>query len=398
MSYAGTSKGGTSAILAAEDLIRVERAEAGLDSVDTGQVRALFGASIDRLMGEAGLYDEDTAAAALLQAGGDLPEATHLLRAHRSTLPRLAVSEPIDPDQVQLLRRVVPATREPEGPQLLGNTRDYSARLLRRPGAPDPLPVSDQLRHAQQEQPVALPHPDEPVRRFSAWMRAQDRMVDRVDPTDPEPFDPAYQPVVLPVSRSALLSAMAVAETGGLINMWYRSILGPDGYADEDVTLGDVRHVRAEVRVTHPHTGEPVAIARIRFTDCEAISHLDERGEDPARFDVGYGIALGHNERKTIAMATLDLAAQRYGNGEEGLKLQQLLMMTTDPLASNGFLEHLKLPHYVTFRSQLDRAEAARQEQREHGGGTGLLIGTTGPADIESADTPAGTDREGLPV
>ena len=38
--------------------------------------------------------------------------------------------------------------------------------------------------------------------------------------------------------------------------------------------------------------------------------------------------------------------------------------MTTDGLDSSGFLEHLKLPHYVTFRSMVERKEAMRAARR----------------------------------
>lgn len=137
---------------------------------------------------------------------------------------------------------------------------------------------------------------------------------------------------------------MAMAETGGLVNLWYRSILGPDGYADESVTLGEVRHARVSVQVVHPHTGQPITVGNIRFTECETIAHLDERGEDPSTFDVGWGMTLGHNERKAIAMSAMDLAAHRYQGTVAGAELEQLLLFTTDGLASNGFLEHLKLP------------------------------------------------------
>ncbi|HEX4359602.1 MAG TPA: carbon-phosphorus lyase complex subunit PhnI, partial [Pseudonocardia sp.] len=34
------------------------------------------------------------------------------------------------------------------------------------------------------------------------------------------------------------------------------------------------------------------------------------------------------------------------------------LLLTTDGLDSGGFLEHLKLPHYVTFRSMVERKQA----------------------------------------
>ncbi len=366
MSYAGTSKGGTAAILAAEDLRAADRKAAGIDAVDPVLVGALLPAAIDRVMGEAGLWDEEMAATALLQGGGDLAEAVHLLRAHRSTLPRLGSSRPLDPDDLELLRRVVPATREPLGPQLLGDTADYSARLLRGPGDDDPLPRTPEMQ-AVLESRVAPPSPppDEAPRRYSEVLRHRELLVDRRDPSDPEPADLALHPVHLPASRSAILSAIATAETGGLVHLWYRSILGPDGYANEHVTLGDVRYGRLPVRVTHPLTGGEVTIGRVRITDCECVAHLDERGEDASRFELGYAMALGRNERKAIAGSVLDVSASRADGTRDGDALQQILMLTTDGLASNGFLEHLKLPHYVTFTSQVDRALAARQVQEE---------------------------------
>ncbi|HEY6297136.1 MAG TPA: carbon-phosphorus lyase complex subunit PhnI, partial [Streptosporangiaceae bacterium] len=36
------------------------------------------------------------------------------------------------------------------------------------------------------------------------------------------------------------------------------------------------------------------------------------------------------------------------------------VLMTTDGLDASGFLEHLKLPHYVTFRSIVERKVAIR--------------------------------------
>ena len=70
------------------------------------------------------------------------------------------------------------------------------------------------------------------------------------------------------------------------------------------------------------------------------------------RLDLGYGLCFGHNERKAIAMANLDVAARRAGPDDT---LGQILLLTLDGLDSGGFLDHLKLPHYVTFRSIVDR-------------------------------------------
>ncbi|GAA4283009.1 carbon-phosphorus lyase complex subunit PhnI [Brevibacterium daeguense] len=359
MGYAGTNKGGTSAILAAEELLRSNREAADEISVDA--VLTAFPAIIDRIMGEGGLWHERTAAAAFIQAGGDTAEAVHLLRAHRSTLPRLTFSLPIEPDDMALCRRVVPAHRSPDGPQLLGETVDYSPRIIRR-GVGDPLGGDDSDLVVDDDQIGPAKYPDRPVQRYTRFLAAQGLLVDRRDESDPEPYDLALNPITLPAPRSARLSAMSLAETGALVNLWYRGVIGPDGHTDESVTLGEVRYGRLGVRVTHPHTGNPVQVGEIRATECESMAHLDERGEDASRFDAGYGFAMGHNERKAIAMANMDLAAQRYASGPAGWQTEQVIMHTTDGLAANGFLEHLKLPHYVTFQSMIDRALAARAE------------------------------------
>jgi alpha-D-ribose 1-methylphosphonate 5-triphosphate synthase subunit PhnI len=348
MGYAG-ARGGLEAILAAEDLVRRARDFAPVPWASTEQIVARFRLAVDRVMGEAGLFDEAAAAAALRQAEGDSLEAAHLLRAHRSTLPRLAVSEPIDPNRITIMRRIVPAFREPDGPQLLGRTTDYTRRLLDKPATGPAAPADEQVdppppRTARQRSP----------RRFLDLLRDAGLVVEHRTGDDPEPFDISRVPPRPPAPRSAVLAAMARAETGALVALWYRSILGPDGDIHE-VTLGEVRHGRLPLEVKHPHTGEPVTIGEFRITEAEAIEDLDGAGEDRSRFDVGYGMCFGHNERKAIAMANLDIANRRFGRCGP---LEQLLLMTTDGLDSGGFLDHLKLPHYVTFRSMVERKQA----------------------------------------
>ena len=133
MGYSGV-KGGMDAILAAERLVRRKRAAAPWSP--TAAIIETYRLAVDRVMGEAGLYDEAIAADAFRQAEGDLLEAANLVRAYRSSLPRLAISTPADPDEMTVLRRIVPASRTPNGPQLLGRTTDYTARVLERPDGP----------------------------------------------------------------------------------------------------------------------------------------------------------------------------------------------------------------------------------------------------------------------
>jgi alpha-D-ribose 1-methylphosphonate 5-triphosphate synthase subunit PhnI len=377
MGYSG-ARGGLQAILAAEGLVRRLRDHAPSPWAPTEQVITRFRLAVDRVMGEAGLYDEDSAAAAFRQAEGDPLEASHLLRAYRSTLPRLAVGEPVDPDELLILRRIVPAFREPDGPQLLGRTTDYTGRLLEKPaGPPSENGQASSNGHATNgAHPTNGTHTSNGAqasngarsdngaqrrpRRFLDLLRELDLAVDHRDGSDPEPFDITRTPARPPAPRSAALAAMARAETGALVALWYRSILGPDGNLHE-VTLGEVRHGRLPLRVRHPHTGNPVTVGEFRVTEAEAIEDLDGADEDRSRFDVGYGLCFGHNERKAIAMANLDIANRRFGATGP---LEQLLLLTTDGLDSGGFLEHLKLPHYVTFRSMVERKQALRAAQR----------------------------------
>lgn len=397
MGYSGV-KGGMDAILAAERLVRGKRAAAPWSA--TAAIIEAYRLAVDRVMGEAGLYDEAIAADAFRQAEGDMLEAVHLVRAYRSSLPRLALSTPADPDEMTVLRRIVPASRTPNGPQLLGRTTDYTARLLERPDGPAPAPASASAEPSASGQPgrpgqagqeaqaeaEGLRHP----RRFYERLIETDLAVVHEDSADdPEPFDVARGAARPPAPRSAVLASMARAETGALIALWYRSVRGPDG-AFHEITVGEMRHGRLPVRVVHPLTGNPVEIGQIRATEAEAIEDLNGPAEDRTRLDVGYGLCFGHNERKAIAMANLDIAWRRA----EGDELEQLLLLTTDGLDSTGLLEHLKLPHYVTFRSIVDRKLASRAAQSASQGAAAERA--AGAAEDEAGDRADHGQQEGV--
>jgi alpha-D-ribose 1-methylphosphonate 5-triphosphate synthase subunit PhnI len=366
MGYAA-ARGGLDAITAAEQLVRTLRLAAPSDWLDGDQIVQRLRLLVDRVMGEGGLWDEELAAMALRQAEGDLIEAAHLLRSYRSTLPRLAYSEPVDADDLVVLRRIVPAFRNPPGPQLLGRTNDYTGRLLELIDDDTARAEADKVA-AQRRERVRVVAPGAPTgtpeerrpRRLMDVLRDMDLLVDRRRNDDPEPFDITRVPARPGAPRSARLATMARAETGALMNLWYRNILGPDGYLHE-ITLGEVRHGWLPVPVRHPHTGGTVEVGRVRVTEVEAIEDLNGLEEDRTRFDVGYGLCFGHNERKAIAMANLDIACDRDAGRTS---LEQSVLLTTDGLDAAGFLEHLKLPHYVTFRSMVERKVAVRDAAR----------------------------------
>jgi alpha-D-ribose 1-methylphosphonate 5-triphosphate synthase subunit PhnI len=360
------AKGGLEAIRAAEELVRRRRNSGSSPWLETGQLTERLRLAVDRVMGEGGLWAPDIAARAFRQAEGDVIEASHLVRSYRSTLPRLAYSLPVSTDRVEVLRRIVPAFRNPPGPQLLGRTLDYTGRLI--DFTPDEVARVEAVEHAAAEHdthdadggsgPGEHAEDDRRPGRLYEMLRDMDLIVDRTNPDDPEPYDITRQPARPGAPRSARLSTMARAETGALVQLWYRNILGPDDHLHE-ITLGEVRHGTLPVEVAHPHTGKQVSIGSVRVTEVEAIEDLDGIDEDGSRFDVGYGLCFGHNERKAIAMANLDISVHRDRGRSP---LEQSVLQTTDGLDASGFLEHLKLPHYVTFRSMVDRKMARRSD------------------------------------
>jgi alpha-D-ribose 1-methylphosphonate 5-triphosphate synthase subunit PhnI len=110
------SRGGEAAIEQAERLFRAELGPITPRQVDT--IRQTLPWLIDRVMGEASLHDRDLAALALAQTGGELYEAVLLLRAWRTTQPRLAVAEVVHLDQTFAHRRISAAFKDLPGGQI----------------------------------------------------------------------------------------------------------------------------------------------------------------------------------------------------------------------------------------------------------------------------------------
>lgn len=90
-------KGGEKAIAAAHALQEHHRrGDQNLAELSVAQIDQQLGLAVDRVMTEGGIADRELAALAIKQASGDMVEAIFLLRAYRTTLPRLAVSQPLE--------------------------------------------------------------------------------------------------------------------------------------------------------------------------------------------------------------------------------------------------------------------------------------------------------------
>jgi alpha-D-ribose 1-methylphosphonate 5-triphosphate synthase subunit PhnI len=366
-------RGGQAAIEAAEALI----AEANLARLPTEKVGAGLRLLVDQVMGEGGLYAPELAALAIGQAEGDPIEAAFLLRAYRSTLPRIGYSLPAGGEQLRIRRRISSAFKEIPGGQVLGRTRDYTQRLLdldgtfaaralaatRRNGAAEPTGVSED---------EVLPDFPKVIDTLRAEGLVPPVPAAPEGEAEPEPFDITRDAPIFPAPRSARLQSLARGETGFMVALAYSVMRG---FGAGHPTIAELRAGALPVRIAHPLTGNPVEIGAVELTEVEAVSHassgvgagsagnLDleaDRAERAApRFDFGYGAVFGRNERKAIAMAILDTSLSISGNTGPAAD-EEFVLQHCDPLESSGFVEHLKLPHYVTFQSQLDRLRHAR--------------------------------------
>lgn len=368
MSYVAI-KGGGRAITGAAAVTEFLRTEEGLGETPAGppeplkidailhQLRHL----VDRVVSEGGVYHPKFAALAIKQSLGDTLEAAFALRAWRSTRPRLSATPPHDTSRMRLIRRISSAFKEIPGGQMLGPTPDYALRLLRMELMDESPDAFRAVARAWLEACPEAQLPDSFPKVLDA-LRAEG-LLPPVAVRSQAAFDITREPLVFPVPRSAQLSTMARAETGSLLAIAYSNMRG---YGDVHPTVAELRVGYLPVMLPHPITGEPTEVGEVLVTECEVVAMYepDDAGGKPM-FTIGYGACFGHNEVKAISMAILDRALQKGmkdgpGNPSED---PEFVLLHVDGVDSMGFASHYKMPHYVTFQSDLDRLRTTQQKQ-----------------------------------
>ncbi len=348
MAYVAT-RGGEKAIDQAERLFR--EALGSIDAARVRQIQVSMPYLVDRVMGEASLYSEELAALALAQTGGELYEAVLVLRAWRTTQPRIAVAASVQQDQLLTHRRISAAFKDIPGGQILGPTLDYSHRVL----------ATDVLEGKPFTPPAVEPaNTPAPARQpsLAAWQRQLGLVAPAPEPAaaDEEIPDVTREPLLFPASRAHRLQSLARAETGGVLALGYAAMRG---YGNAHPTVNELRLAEAEVMVRHP-SGTPFSAGRIRVSQAEVTAKRD-------MLELGFAATFGWNEVKVIAAATLDLnsAAAPVGSPVH----EEFYLYHTEGVEASGFCIHFKLPHYVTFQSALDAMRDARAKKQ-------------GPADV----------------
>jgi alpha-D-ribose 1-methylphosphonate 5-triphosphate synthase subunit PhnI len=343
-------KGGERAIEAAHRLLAEERrGDPRVPELTLAQIAEQLALAVDRVMAEGSLYDRELAALAIKQSRGDLIEAVFLLRAYRTTLPRFGVSLPVDTARMLVQRRVSATFKDLPGGQILGPTFDYTHRLLDfdLTEESDEVAVSAALSGSMDPPPSAPP-------RVLDLLDHEGLIEGEALPEDGAPVsDLTREPIVFPAPRDARLQNLARGDEGFLLAMGYAT---QRGYGRNHPFAGEIRLGEVAVEMVPEELGFSIEIAAIAVTECQMVNQFRGSATVPAQFTRGYGLVFGSGERKAMAMALVDRALRCRELGEAALSPTQdeeFVLSHSDNVEASGFVQHLKLPHYVDFQSEL---------------------------------------------
>lgn len=363
-------KGGTTAIENSWQLLAAQRrGDAALPELSVAQIRSQLSLAVDRVMTEGSLYDPELAALAIKQASGDLIEAIFLLRAYRTTLPRFGYSQPLDTARMLLTRRVSATFKEVPGGQVLGATYDYTQRLL------DFALLAEGSSDAQQPAaPIAAQALPASMPRINELMAREGLMETPQALAESEPGDLTREPLMFPADRPLRLQALARGDEGWLLALGYST---QRGYANAHPFAGEIRRGTVSVEIVADELGFEIDIGEVELTECQMINQFAGNREVPPQFTQGYGLSFGGAERKSMAMALVDRALRARELGEVAVapaQDEEFVLSHADSLEASGFVQHLKLPHYVDFQSELELVRKLRAAHAQE-----MRVGQAGP-------------------
>jgi alpha-D-ribose 1-methylphosphonate 5-triphosphate synthase subunit PhnI len=349
-------KGGETAILNSYRLLAQQRrGDVAVPDLSIAQIRQQMKLAVDRVMTEGSVYDADLAALAIKQACGDLIEAIFLLRAYRATLPRLGETCALCTGEMVLSRRISATFKDLPGGQILGPTYDYTQRLLdftlmaasQQNAAPE---------GASEAKPVAAPRVVD--------LLNQERLIETqpLPEGDPAPRDLTREPLRFPADRATRLQNLARGDEGFLLAMAYST---QRGYSHSHPFVGEIRLGMVAVQLAPEELDFPISIGDIELTECEMVNQFAGSKTEPPQFTRGYGLAFGHSERKAMAMSLVDRALRAPELGEtveSPAQQQEFVLSHSDSLEASGFVQHLKLPHYVDFQAELELVRRMRAQ------------------------------------
>ena len=351
-------KGGDKAIEASQRLLAEERrGDTSVPELGLDQIKEQMALAVDRVMTEGSLYDRDLAALAIKQAQGDLVEAIFLLRAYRTTLPRFGYTRPIDTAEMSVRRRISATYKDLPGGQILGPSYDYTHRLL--DFSLEVGGIAPTAEEAEAAVDTAMP-------------RVTDLLDDEglIEPDGRAedgdgPFDLTRESMTFPVSRETRLQNLARGDEGFLLALGYSV---QRGYGGNHPFAGEIRMGEVAVSFVPEELGFAIDIGEITVSECQMVNQFKGSSSVPPQFTRGYGLSFGHSERKVMAMALVDrgLRAKEFGEASDApAQDEEFVLSHSDNVEASGFVQHLKLPHYVDFQAELVTVRRLRDEIKE---------------------------------
>ncbi|CAM5762196.1 carbon-phosphorus lyase complex subunit PhnI [Bosea minatitlanensis] len=365
-------KGGEAAILATYDLVaEARRGDPAVPEISVAQIREQQALACARVMNEGSLYDKDLAALALKQSQGDVIEAAFLMRAYRTTLPRFGSSQPLDTATMAIRRRVSATYKDLPGGQVLGPTYDYTHRLfdfelMEEEGQSAIDSRQSELAAADDCRLPTADCLDATMPRVPDILGAEGLMETEEPPEgDPRPFDLTRDPVSFPADRDVRLQSMARGDEGFLLGLGYSV---QRGFGGTHPFVGEVRVGEVAVEFVPEELGFAVDLGDVTLTECQMVNQFQGSKEVPPQFTRGYGLVFGHSERKAMSMSLVDRALKSRDFGEAAdypAQQDEFVLYHSDNVEAAGFVEHLKLPHYVDFQGELELIRRIRREREE---------------------------------
>jgi alpha-D-ribose 1-methylphosphonate 5-triphosphate synthase subunit PhnI len=259
------------------------------------------------------------------------------------------------------VRRISATFKDAPGGQILGPTFDYTHRLL------------DFKLAAEGGIPAAAPTAPgsaAPLPHITTFL-SRDGLIQTDLPSNTPAPDLTRTPMELPASRALRLQALARGDEGFILSLAYST---QRGYGRTHAFVGELRIGTVAVEADIPELGFSLEIGEVELTECETVNQFTGSKTEPPQFTRGYGLTFGQTERKAIAMSLVDRALRWKELGEDNIGApaqdEEFVLLHADNVQATGFLEHIKLPHYVDFQSELElirklRSEAVAAVQKE---------------------------------
>jgi len=260
-----------------------------------------------------------------------------------AALPRFGASAPLNTGDMACDRRISAMFKDLPGGQVLGPTFDYTHRLLDFKLAAEGE-VSDAPTREADQGPV--PHVTEFLDR--------EGLIEDAPQDDTPPPDLTHEPLEMPAAR---------ADEGFSLGLAYST---RRGYGRNHAFVRELRIGTVPVEMDIPELGFAIEIGHVTLTECETVNQFKGSKTESPQFTRGYGLVFGQTERGAISMALVDRALrwEELGEDYEGAPAQdtEFVVYHADNIQATGFLEHIKLPHYVDFQSELELVRKLRRD------------------------------------